>query len=118
MSERIGYMDHISLAVPDVPSQVDFFTKVMGMTELMRSEQFGLVAEPNSGFRIEMSRAEGQEAKFLHIGFQTDNADLAYAQLAEAGLKTVHAPHKRFTNRTAFLRDEAGLEIQVSSPEA
>lgn len=117
MSARIGYMDHVSLAVPDVPAQVDFFTKVMGMTELMRSEQFGLVAEPNSGFRIELSRAEGKEAKFLHIGFQTDNADAAYEQLPGAGLETVHAPHKRFTNRTAFLRDAAGLAIQVSSPD-
>jgi catechol 2,3-dioxygenase-like lactoylglutathione lyase family enzyme len=118
MPERMGYMDHISLAVPDVPAQVDFFTQVMGMTELMRSDEFGLVAEPQSGFRIEIARAEGAETKFLHIGFQVGSVDQAYEQLTGAGLDTVHAPHKRFRNRTAFLRDEAGLEIQVSSPDA
>ncbi len=118
MSERIGHMDHISLAVPNVPAQVDFFTQVMGMTELMRSDEFGLVAEPQSGFRIEIARSDGPETKFLHIGFQVDSVDEAYEQLTESGLETVHAPHKRFRNRTAFVRDAAGLEIQVSSPDA
>jgi len=115
MSERIGFMDHISLAVPNVPAQVDFFSAVMGMDVLMRSEEFGLVAEPESGFRIEIARSDGPETKFLHIGFQTGSVDQAYEQLTRAGLETVHAPHKRFANRTAFLRDGAGLEIQVSS---
>jgi catechol 2,3-dioxygenase-like lactoylglutathione lyase family enzyme len=116
MAERIGFMDHISLAVPDVPAQVDFFTQVMGMTELRRTEEFGLVADPHSGFRIEMARSEGAETKFLHIGFQVGSADQAYQQLTEAGLETVHAPHKRFAGLTAFVRDHAGLEIQVSEP--
>lgn len=118
MSERIGYMDHISLAVPDVPAQVDFFSEVMGMTAERRSEEFGLVVEPHSGFRIEIAKAAGAETKFLHIGFQVGSVDQAYEQLTEAGLETVHAPHKRFVNRTAFLRDAAGLEIQVSRPDA
>jgi catechol 2,3-dioxygenase-like lactoylglutathione lyase family enzyme len=114
MPERIGHMDHISLAVPDVPAQVDFFTQVMGMTELRRGDDFGLVADPQSGFRIEIARAEGGETKFLHIGFQVDNTNQAYEQLTKAGLQTVHAPHKRFAGLTAFVRDQAGLEIQVS----
>ena len=118
MAERIGFLDHLSLAVPDVTAQVDFFSEVMGMNVLMRTDNFGLVAEPQSGFRIEIARAEGAETKFLHIGFQVGNADEAYEQLTEAGLKTVHAPHKRFANRTAFVRDAAGLEIQVSSQDA
>ena len=118
MSERIGYMDHISLAVPDVPAQVDFFTEVMGMTAVRRSDEFGLVSDPQSGIRIEIARSDGPETKFLHIGFQVDSVDDAYQTLTDAGLSTVHAPHKRFVNRTAFVRDAAGLEIQVSSPEA
>ncbi|MDE3076797.1 MAG: VOC family protein [Chloroflexota bacterium] len=118
MAERIGYMDHISLAVPDVPAQVDFFTEVMGMTAVRHSDEFGLVTDPESGFKIEIAKAEGSETKFLHIGFQVGSVDQAYEQLTEAGLSTVHAPHQRFANRTAFLRDAAGLEIQVSSPAA
>jgi catechol 2,3-dioxygenase-like lactoylglutathione lyase family enzyme len=118
MAERIGYMDHISLAVPDVLAQVDFFTHVMGMTELRRSDEFGLVTDPQSGIKIEIAKAEGAETKFLHIGFQVGSVDDAYQTLSTAGLATVHAPHKRFANRTAFLRDGAGLEIQVSTPDA
>ncbi len=120
MSERIGYMDHISLAVPDVPAQVDFFANVMGMTAVHRSDEFGLVTDPQSGFRIEIAKSDGPETKFLHIGFQVGNVDDAYQTLTTTGLATVHAPHRRqWANmRTAFLRDTAGLEIQVSSPDA
>ncbi len=116
MTERMGFMDHISLAVPDVPAQVDFFTQVMGMTELRRTDEFGLVADPQSGIRIEMARSNSGDTKFLHIGFQVGSADQAYQRLTEAGLATVHAPHKRFAGLTAFVRDQAGLEIQVSEP--
>ena len=116
MANRLGYMDHISLAVPDVPKQVDFFSEVLGMTAHYRSEEFGLVSDPRSGFRIELSKADGSETKFLHFGLQVEDVDAAYETLVGAGLATVHAPHQRqWANmRTAFLKDAAGLEIQVA----
>jgi catechol 2,3-dioxygenase-like lactoylglutathione lyase family enzyme len=62
MAERIGYLDHISLAVPNVPAQVDFFTHVMGMTAVRRGDDFGLVRIPNqaSGSRSPGRRAPGR----------------------------------------------------------
>lgn len=119
MTNRLGYMDHISLAVPDVPKQVDFFTEMLGMTAHFRSDEFGLVSDPQSGFRIELSKAEGAETKFLHFGLQVEDVDAAYEALAGAGLETVHAPHQRkWSNmRTAFLKDAAGLEIQVAKSD-
>ncbi len=119
MNERIGYLDHLSLAVPDVEAQVDFFTQSMGMTALRRGEDFGLVVEPHSGFRIEMTRSEGgAETKLLHIGFEVADVDQAYRALTDSGLQTVHAPHRRERAKidTAFLRDAGGLEIQLSKP--
>ena len=118
MSDRIGYLDHISLAVPDVLAQVDLFTNVMGMHAERRSEEFGLVTDPQSGFKIEITRAEQGQTKLLHLGFQVRNVDAAFNTLSTAGLETVHAPHRRERAhiRTAFVRDAAGLEIQVFSP--
>jgi catechol 2,3-dioxygenase-like lactoylglutathione lyase family enzyme len=119
MSERMGYMDHISLAVPDVVAQVDFLANVMGMTAAIRSDEFGLVVDPDSKFRIEITRAEGDRTKLLHVGFQVRNVDEAFATLTQAGMDTVHAPHRRERAhiRTAFVKDAAGLEIQVSTAE-
>ena len=116
MTDRIGYMDHISLAVPDVEKQVDFFTEVLGMTAHHRSPGFGMVSDPDSRFQIELTKADGPETKLLHIGLQVADVDGAFDTLVSAGLSTVHAPHRReFAKmRTAFVRDAAGLEVQVA----
>jgi catechol 2,3-dioxygenase-like lactoylglutathione lyase family enzyme len=119
MGKRIGYLDHLSLAVPDVQAQVDFFRQSMGMTELRRGDDFGLVVEPHSGFRIETTRSEGgAETKLLHIGFEVADVGQAYGALTASGLQTVHAPHRRERANidAAFVKDAGGLEIQLSKP--
>ncbi len=120
MSDRIGYMDHISLAVPDVAKQLDFFADVLGMTVHRRSDEFGLVSDPQSGFRIELTKADGAETKFLHMGFQVSDVDAAFDTLISAGLTPVHAPHRRerANIRTAFVKDAGGLEVQLSKPDS
>jgi catechol 2,3-dioxygenase-like lactoylglutathione lyase family enzyme len=111
----ISGFDHIALAVPDLDAQVERFTSTMGMVVQSRSEQFALVADPVSGFKIELSRSPDAEAHFRHMGFRCDDVDAGHEALLEAGMTSTEAPHRReFAHMyTAFLHEDSGLEVQL-----
>ena len=118
MSDRIGHMDHISLAVPDVTKQVDFFADVMGMTVHRRSDQFGLVSDPQSGFRIELSKADGAETSPAHGLSGRRRRSCLHALLSLEYPRPRAHRRERANIRTAFVKDAAGLEIQLSKPDS
>ena len=90
------------------------------MTTQRRGDEFGLVSDPHSGFRIELAKASDGEAKLLHIGLQVGDVDSAFERMTEAGMTTIHAPHvrERANIRTACLKHESGLEAQISQPDS
>ena len=107
--------DHIALTVPDLDEQVERLTGAFGMVVQSRSERYALVADPASGFKIELSRSADGEAHFRHLGFTTADVDTAHDALVEAGMASTEAPHRRdFARmRTAFLKEQSGLEVQL-----
>jgi catechol 2,3-dioxygenase-like lactoylglutathione lyase family enzyme len=109
-----GRLDHIAIAVPDLDAQVERMTGAFGMVVQSRSDRYALLADPSSGFKIELNQAEG-EAYFRHLGFQTDDVDGGHQALLETGMTEVEAPHRRdFARmRTSFLRESNGLEFQL-----
>jgi len=111
--EHVGRMDHIAIAVPSVADQVARFV-AMGLTVLTQTDAYALVADPASGFKIELNQEPG-EARFRHIGFQSDDVDGGHDELVASGVASTEAPHRReFARmRTAFLRDTNGLEYQL-----
>ena len=61
----IASFDHIALAVPDLNEQVERFTTMMGMVVVQRQgDAYALIADPGSGFKIELSRSDDGEAHF------------------------------------------------------
>jgi catechol 2,3-dioxygenase-like lactoylglutathione lyase family enzyme len=111
----IAGFDHIALAVPDLDAQVERFSMMMGMVVQSRSDQYALVADPISGFKIELSRSPDAEAHFRHLGFRCADIDSGHDELVNAGMTSAEAPHRRDFARmyTAFLREENGLEVQL-----
>ena len=114
MAEISGF-DHIALAVPNLDEQVERFTTLMGMVVRSRSERYALVADPASGFKIELSASPDGESHFRHLGFRAGDVDAAHAALSEAGMVSSEAPHHRDFAKmyTAFLKDDSGLEVQL-----
>jgi hypothetical protein len=51
----------------------------------------------------------------LHLGFRSGDVDAEHAALEDAGMQSVHAPHRREMAKmqTAFLREASGLEVQL-----
>lgn len=114
MSTIQGF-DHIALAVPSVREEVERLTTLMGMVVEGQAEQYAVVADPASGFKIELSASPDGEAHFRHLGFRADDVDSAHEWLVEAGLMTTVAPERRdFARmRTSFLKEGSGVEIQL-----
>jgi hypothetical protein len=93
--KNVGRLDHIAFAVPSVADHA-------------------LVADPHSGFKIELNQEPG-EARFRHIGFLSDDVDGGHSELLANGVESTEAPHRReFARmRTAFLKETNGLEYQL-----
>lgn len=110
---NIEAFDHIAIAVPDLDAQVKRLVD-MGMVVRSRSDQYALLADASSGFKIELNLSEG-EARFRHLGFRAPDVDSAYEELLKVGMAPVEKPHRReFAKmRTAFLKEGNGLEIQL-----
>ena len=111
----INSFDHIALAVPNLAEEVERLTTMMGMVVQAQFETYALVADPVSGFKIELSPSEDGEAHFRHLGFTTPDVDADHDALVEAGMASTEAPHRReFARmRTAFLKEPSGLEVQL-----
>ena len=87
----------------------------MGMTVQNQSERYALLADPSSGFKIELTKSTDGEAHFRHLGFRADDVDAVHESLAKAGMMSTVAPERREFARmtTAFLKEQNGLEIQL-----
>src|SRR3954471_12726540 len=112
----ITSFDHIAIAVPDLNAQVERLTTMMGMVVAQRQgDAYALIADPVSGFKIELNQSDDGEAHFRHLGFTTPNVDADHAALVEASMASAEAPHRRdFARmRTAFLKEQSGLEVQL-----
>jgi len=110
---NVGRMDHIAFAVPSISDQVARFV-AMGLTVELQGENYAVVVDPGSGFKIELNQEPG-EARFRHIGFLSDDVDAGHEELVAEGVASSEPPHRReFARmRTAFLRDTNGLEYQL-----
>jgi catechol 2,3-dioxygenase-like lactoylglutathione lyase family enzyme len=114
MADISGF-DHIALAVPNLDEQIERLTTLMGMVVQSKSDRYALVADPRSGFKIELSLSADAETHFRHLGFRTSDVDAGHRILVDSGFISTEAPHRRDFARmyTAFLKDESGLEVQL-----
>ena len=107
--------DHIALTVPDLDEQVDRLVGAFGMTAQMRSPQFAVVVDPNTGFKFELSRSEDEDVHLRHLGFRADDVDTAHETLVAAGMEAAKAPHRQDFARmyTSYLSQPGGVEVQL-----
>jgi catechol 2,3-dioxygenase-like lactoylglutathione lyase family enzyme len=107
--------DHIALTVPNLDEQVEQLTRAFGMEALFRSDQFAVVVDPSSGFKLELNSSDDDEVHLRHLGFRADDVDTAHADLVTAGMDTRAAPHRQDFSRmyTSYLSQPGGVEVQL-----
>ena len=84
---HVGRMDHIAVAVPSVADQVRRFVS-MGLTVQSQSDTYALVADPASGFKIELNQEPG-EARFATSDSAVTTSTLFYVVPSGLLLSTV-----------------------------
>ena len=117
---NVQALDHIAFAVPNLNEEVERLTGALGMKILSRNDQYALLADPASGFKIELNETSEPVAQFRHLGFTTVDVDASHDALVKAGLASTEPPHRReFAKmRTAFLKEPSGIEVQVVTYDA
>lgn len=107
--------DHIAFTVPDLKGLVDRLTGDFGMIAEVRSDQFALVVDPESGLKLELGQSGDAAVHFRHLGFRTDEVTDTHEALVDAGMEDAVAPHRRAFGRmfTSFLKHPGGPEIQL-----
>lgn len=107
--------DHIAFTVPDLNGLVDRLTGDFGMIAEVRSDQFALVVDPETGLKLELGQSGDAHVHLRHLGFRADDVARTHETLVEAGMEHAIAPHRRdFAHMfTSFLKEPGGLEIQL-----
>lgn len=108
----------VNMFADEVESSVAFYTRRLGFVEVFRTPAEGPASHVElelGGFRIAFSTREAGRLEHgldLFPGspqgelvFWCDDVDAAFAELTDAGVPAVVAPHDAGPNRTAFLVD-------------
>jgi catechol 2,3-dioxygenase-like lactoylglutathione lyase family enzyme len=115
-------LDHIALGVHDFGGRCNFFVKTLGF-EVRRvgkrfstGTQIAMLVDATKHAKLELIEIQPHESTgLLHLAFRVDDVAAAYVSLQSQGLEGIREPHDlgAAKARTALLRDETGLEIQI-----
>ena len=74
-----------------------------------------MLADPVSGFKIELIETSPDERGLLHLAFRVDDLHAANADLLAKGYKSIRGPHALAAAKaeTALLEDPAAMQIQL-----
>ena len=107
----------VSLNVRDVPAALDFYTRVLGLTE--RTDRpdfsFGGAWLDAGGQQIHLIEAAAPPSLGQHFALAVADLDAAVTDLREMGV-AVTDPVKVGTGRQSFLDDPAGNRVELQEP--
>jgi catechol 2,3-dioxygenase-like lactoylglutathione lyase family enzyme len=113
---RVAELDHVVLRCRDVPRALEFYTRVLGLTEERRIEQIGLIQLRAGASMIDLvptDRRDEPGRNVDHVCLGIEAADLAEVAryLRGAGVQVMGEPARRYGARGM------GMSIYVLDPE-
>ena len=110
-------LHHVSLNVRDVPAALDFYTRVLGLTE--RADRpafnFGGAWLDAGAQQIHLIDADPPPALGQHFALAVTDLDAVVAELRGQGIE-VTDPVGVGTGRQSFLADPAGNRVELQEP--
>jgi glyoxylase I family protein len=110
-------LHHVSLNVGDVPAALDFYTRVLGLTE--RTDRpdfsFGGAWLDAGGQQIHLIEAAVPPSMGQHFALAVSDLDTVVAELRGLGVR-VTEPVPVGTGRQSFLDDPAGNRVELQEP--
>jgi glyoxylase I family protein len=110
-------LHHVSLNVRDVPAALDFYTRVLGLTERSDRPDFSFDGAwlDAGGQQIHLIDADVPPSLGQHFALAVSDLDAVVAELRGQGL-TVSDPVPVGTGRQSFLNDPAGNRVELQEP--
>ena len=110
-------LHHVSLNVRDVPAALDFYTRVLGLTE--RADRpafsFGGAWLDAGAQQIHLIEADTPPALGQHFALAVTDLDAVVTELRDQGIE-VTDPVGVGTGRQSFLADPAGNRVELQEP--
>ena len=110
-------LHHVSLNVRDVPAALDFYTRVLGLTERTDRPDFsfgGAWLDAGSQ-QIHLIEADVPPSMGQHFALVVSDLDAVVVELRGQGV-TVTDPVPVGTGRQSFLDDPAGNRVELQEP--
>jgi glyoxylase I family protein len=110
-------LHHVSLNVRDVPAALDFYTRVLGLTERSDRPDFSFDGAwlDAGGQQIHLIDADVPPSIGQHFALAVSDLDAVVAELRGQGV-TVTDPVPVGTGRQSFLNDPAGNRVELQEP--
>ncbi|HVN30212.1 MAG TPA: VOC family protein [Candidatus Binataceae bacterium] len=115
---KIAEIDHVVFRCRDQSRMLDFYTRVMGLTEERRLEQIGLIQLRAGKSMIDLVpipadqlNEAGRNVDHVCLGIETDDLGAVARSLKEIGIEVMGEPATRYGTRGM------GLSIYVRDPE-
>ncbi len=110
-------LHHVSLNVRDVPVALDFYTRVLGLTERSDRPDFGFGGAwlDAGGQQIHLIEADVPPSLGQHFALAVSDLDAVVGELRGRGV-TVTDPVPVGAGRQAFLDDPAGNRVELQEP--
>lgn len=110
-------LHHVSLNVRDVPAALDFYTRVLGLTQRSDRPDFSFDgAWLDAGAQqIHLIDADVPASLGQHFALAVSDLDAVVAELRGQGV-TVTDPVPVGTGRQSFLSDPAGNRVELQEP--
>lgn len=113
---KVVELDHVVLRCRDQARALDFYTRILGLTEERRLEQMGLIQLRAGASMLDLVPAAvrdegGRNVDHFCLGVETDNLAETARYLRAHGVEVQDEPQRRYGAR-GF-----GLSIYVRDPE-
>lgn len=110
-------LHHVSLNVRDVPAALDFYTRVLGLTERSDRPDFSFDGAwlDAGGQQIHLIEADPPPSLGQHFALAVSDLDAVVAELRGQGV-TVTDPVPVGPGRQSFLDDPAGNRVELQEP--
>jgi catechol 2,3-dioxygenase-like lactoylglutathione lyase family enzyme len=126
---RVTDLDHVVLRCRAIDQTLEFYQRVLGLTEERRLDSIGLIQlragrsmldlipmEPNDG-----GEAGGNLDHFC-LGIETDDIAALARQLQEMGVEVLGEPQERYgargTGWSVYIRDPEGNKVELKQVQS
>lgn len=120
---KVAELDHVVLRCRNLDRALDFYTRILGLTEERRLDQLGLVQMRAGRSMIDLIRTDdlrsepGRNVEHVCLGVESGDLNQTAAYLRENGVEVMGDPVDRYgargTGKSIYVKDPEGNVLEL-----